>query len=201
MNRETKKIISPDTKRKNRVPPGQFISKSKKWPALHIEPPPEFNPDSWELKITGLVENDISLSYDSLKELPQSQVYADFHCVTTFSILNNLWSGIRTLDIRDIINISPEAKAVMLYAPGKYSTNILIEDFFDDDVILAQGLNGKPLTIEQGFPLRLIVPKLYAYKSIKWVNKIEFLKENKPGYWELRGYHNHADPWKEERFS
>ncbi len=196
-----KKIISPDTKKETRIPPGQFESKSKKWPTLNIEKSPEFDLEKWRLNIGGLVKEKIDLSYNELKGLELTEIYADFHCVTSFSILNCTWVGVQAPEIKKLVSILPEANAVMLYAPGEYSTNLTIDEFFNEDVLLAFQLNGKELTPLQGFPLRLVVPKLYAYKSIKWINRIEFINENAPGYWEKRGYHLHGDPWVEERYS
>ncbi|MCK4666041.1 molybdopterin-dependent oxidoreductase [Candidatus Dependentiae bacterium] len=195
-----KKIISPDTKKENRIPPGQFESRAKKWPTLNIEKPPEFNIEEWRLTIDGLVRKKIELNYNELKNLGLTEIYADFHCVTSFSILNCTWVGVQALEIKKVVSIHPEAKAVMLYAPGKYTTNLTIEEFFNEDVLLAFQLNGKDLTPLQGFPLRLVVPKLYAYKSIKWINRIEFINENTAGYWEEKGYHLHGDPWGEDRY-
>ena len=211
-------IISPDTQRENRVPPGQRLM--DRWPVLHHGPVPRFEPAQWALRIWGLVEPERALSYDEFTALPRVKVFSDIHCVTTWSRLHNLWEGVSTAAIRELTTVLPEAEFVVVHAAGGYTTNLTLEDFFQPDVLLAMqhdplrsGLLGRqhqdplegehdlqPIPPEHGGPIRLVVPRLYFWKSAKWVTGIEFTAEDRPGFWETRGYHNHGDPWKEERY-
>ncbi len=192
-------IISPDTKREVRIPPGQHEDKS--WPVLHAGSVPKTDFPNWNFKIWGLVEEEKELSFKEFMSLPKVKVFSDIHCVTTWSKLNNLWDGISTSTIKEVVNILPEAKYVLVHAHKNFTTNLTLEDFFADDVVLATMHNGKNLTSKHGGPVRLVVPRLYFWKSAKWVTGLEFLSEDKRGFWESNGYHNHGDPWKEERYS
>jgi DMSO/TMAO reductase YedYZ molybdopterin-dependent catalytic subunit len=192
-------IKSPDTARKERVPPGQKLT--EKWPALHYGSVPKIDIAEWRFNIFGLVEKVRQLSYAEFTALPQVQVYSDIHCVTGWSKLDNLWEGVASEGIRKLVNILPEAKFVMVHSTGGFTTNLSLDDFFQPDVLFAIKHNGEPLTKEHGYPLRLVVPRLYFWKSAKWVSGVEFMAEDKRGFWESYGYHNHGDPWKEERYS
>lgn len=192
-------IISEDTKRKNRIPPGQHEVKS--WPVLHAGSVQKIDTSKWKFKICGLVEEEKELNHNEFNSLPISKVFSDIHCVTTWSKLNNLWEGVSTSVIKELVTILPDAKYVMVHASGNFSTNLSTEDFFEDDVLFATKHNDIPLTKGHGGPLRLVVPKLYFWKSAKWVTGVEFMEKDKPGFWESNGYHNRGDPWKEERFS
>ena len=191
-------IKSPDTERAERVPPGQKLT--EKWPALHYGSVPKIDIAQWQFNIFGLVEKERKLSYAEFTALPQVQVFSDIHCVTGWSKLDNLWEGISSGQIRELVRILPEAKFVMVHSAGGFSTNLPLDDFFQPDVLFALKYNGEPLTSEHGYPLRLVVPRLYFWKSAKWVNGVEFMAEDKRGFWESGGYHNHGDPWKEERY-
>jgi len=191
-------IKSPDTERAERVPPGQKLT--EKWPALHYGSVPKIDIAQWQFNIFGLVEKERKLSYAEFTALPQVQVFSDIHCVTGWSKLDNLWEGISSGQIRELVRILPEAKFVMVHSAGGFSTNLPLDDFFQPDVLFALKYNGEPLTREHGYPLRLVVPRLYFWKSAKWVNGVEFMAEDKRGFWESSGYHNHGDPWKEERY-
>jgi len=182
-----------------RVPPGQFLT--DKFPVLTYGPTPRFNPAKWDFRVLGLVEEPITLNYQEFRALPQSQQVSDFHCVTTWSRLDNTWEGVKISDLMKRIKLMPQAEFVIVHCDGGYSANLPLSDFLDDDVMLAHRHDGKDLAPEHGFPLRLIVPKLYGWKSAKWVRALEFSAEDRRGFWEVRGYHNHADPWKEERYS
>ena len=188
-------IISEDTKRKNRIPPGQHEVKS--WPVLHAGSVQKIDTSKWKFKICGLVEEEKELNHNEFNSLPISKVFSDIHCVTTWSKLNNLWEGV----IKELVTILPDAKYVMVHASGNFSTNLSTEYFFEDDVLFATKHNDIPLTKGHGGPLRLVVPKLYFWKSAKWVTGVEFMEKDKPGFWESNGYRNRGDPWKEERFS
>ena len=192
-------IKSPDTERKERVPPGQRLT--EKWPALHEGSVPEIDISKWEFSIFGLVEKERRLSYQEFTALPMVRVFSDIHCVTGWSKLDNLWEGVASEQIKRLVNILPEAKFVMVHSVGGFSTNLSLDDFFQPDVLFALKHNGEPLTEAHGYPLRLVVPRLYFWKSAKWVNGLEFMAEDKRGFWESGGYHNHGDPWKEERYS
>ncbi len=191
-------IISADTKRENRVPPGQRLVKT--WPVLHAGKVPAFDEDGWRFRIFGLVEEEVELTFDQFRSLPQIKVYSDIHCVTGWSMLDMLWEGVGVEEIRKLVSISPQAGYVMVHADVGYTTNLPLEDFFQEDVLFAHGVNGEDLTPEHGYPLRLVVPRLYFWKSAKWANGLEFMKEDRPGFWEGYGYHMHGDPWKEERY-
>ncbi|MBI2288464.1 MAG: sulfite oxidase-like oxidoreductase [Chloroflexi bacterium] len=192
-------IKSPDTERANRIPPGQIIT--EKWPVLHYGSIPRTEASRWTFTISGLVEKQRQLSYAEFIALPQVKVFSDIHCVTTWSKLNNLWEGVSTDAIRQVSRLLPEARFVTVHAFGGFTTNLSVDDFFESDVLFALKYNNKPLPLEHGYPVRLIVPRLYFWKSAKWVTGVQFTKEDIPGFWELHGYHNHGDPWQEERYS
>jgi DMSO/TMAO reductase YedYZ molybdopterin-dependent catalytic subunit len=192
-------IKSPDTERAERVPPGQKLT--EKWPALHYGSIPKIDISEWQFNVFGLVEKERRLSYAEFAALPQVQVYSDIHCVTGWSKLDNLWEGVSSSQIKELVNILPEAKFVMVHSLGGFTTNLSLDDFFQPDVLFALKHNGGTLTKEHGYPLRLVVPRLYFWKSAKWANGVEFMAEDKRGFWESGGYHNHGDPWKEERYS
>lgn len=192
-------IKSPDTERQERVPPGQKLT--DKWPALQYGSVPTIDTSRWTFTISGLVERERKLSYTEFTSLPKVKVFSDIHCVTGWSKLDNLWEGISTGTTRELINILPEAKFVIVRSEGGFTTNLLLDDFFQPDVLFAFKHNSQPLTPQHGFPVRLVVPQLYFWKSTKWVIGVEFTAEDRPGFWESHGYHNHGDPWKEERYS
>jgi DMSO/TMAO reductase YedYZ molybdopterin-dependent catalytic subunit len=191
-------IISPDTQRTVRIPPGQYLT--DKWPVLHYGSVPKIDNSKWTLKIYGLVEQTRSVTYQEFGALPQVKVLADIHCVTTWSKLDNIWEGVSTSEIRNLVNISPAAKFVIIHGTPSFTTNLSLSDFFGTDVLLATRHNNQPITADHGAPVRLVIPRLYFWKSAKWVSGIEFVEKDKPGFWESAGYHNHGDPWKEERY-
>ena len=184
---------------KNRVPPGQKLTTG--FPVLTYGQTPSISTDQWKLKINGWLNEAFEMDWNQFISLPQSKITADFHCVTTWSRLDNLWEGVKTKDLIKLVKLNPKAKFVLAHSYGGYTTNITLDEFLDDDCLLAHHWEGKPLEAEHGGPCRLIIPKLYAWKSAKWVNRIEFLPEDQRGFWESYGYHNHGDPWKEERYS
>ncbi|MEX0991867.1 MAG: sulfite oxidase-like oxidoreductase [Actinomycetota bacterium] len=182
-----------------RIPPGNHLVKS--WPVLHYGTIPKFDPASWDLNIFGLVENPVTLSYDELKALPNADVQADMHCVTTWSTLDNTWTGVTFRTLMDLAKPSSDAGWVIAHCEHGYTSNLSLEAMSGDDVLVAWGHDRDDLTPEHGFPLRLVVPKRYAWKSAKWLRGLEFTDHNRRGFWEVRGYHTHADPWVEERYS
>lgn len=183
------------------LPPGQYIPRTL--PVLHYGPVPVFNPGSWDLRIFGATTSaeDALLSWQDVGKLPVREAVADFHCVTKFSVPGVCWAGIPAAAL---LQLHPPAAAVthvMIWAEFGYSANIRISDFAAEDTLLATQRDGVALTPEHGYPLRLVVPRLYAWKSVKWVRAIEYMTVDRRGFWEERGYHNMADPWREQRYS
>ena len=194
-----KTVISPDMAREKRVPPGQHTTEG--WPVLHHGEVPELKTSEWTLRVWGLVEGEKTLSYDDFSALPRVKVRSDIHCVTTWSKLDNLWDGVSTSVLKDCITVKKEAKFVLVHGWGGFTTNLPIDDFFADDALFATHHDGEPLTAEHGAPVRLVIPRLYFWKSAKWVTGVEFIEKDKPGFWEQNGYHRRGDPWEEERHS
>lgn len=192
------KILKPGDL-SHRVPPGQYLT--TKFPVLTYGPVPRFNPQTWDFQVFGEVEEPLRLSYAEFRALPRSKQVADFHCVTTWSRLDNVWEGVMVSDLMKMVKLKPGVRFVLVHCDGGYTTNLPLENFLDHDVMLADRHDGEDLSPDHGFPLRLVVPKLYAWKSAKWVRGIEFLSQDHRGFWEVRGYHNRADPWLEERYS
>jgi len=182
-----------------RVPPNQRLTRG--WPVLHASPVPKFNPAVWSFRVWGEVSNESELTWDEFRALPTATVHSDFHCVTGWSKLDNDWEGISFTEIAGRAKPKPSATHVLVHAEYGYTANLPLETLMDDDVLFAWSHNGEPLEPEHGGPLRLVVPQLYAWKSAKWVRGVRFLDHDERGYWEVRGYHNHADPWREERYS
>jgi DMSO/TMAO reductase YedYZ molybdopterin-dependent catalytic subunit len=183
---------------KNRLPAGQYLT--KKWPILSYERTPRQLPPDWRLKITGLVETPFELTWEEFLALPHTTLTADFHCVTTWSRYDNTWEGIHIQEILQRARPLPNATFVMAHSWTGYTTNMPLSDLDADDVLIAIKHDDKELEADHGGPVRLIVPRLYAYKSAKWLTGLEFMEHDRPGFWEQRGYHNHADPWQEERY-
>lgn len=192
-------VRSPDTERQNRIPPGQRLVTT--WPVLHYGPVPRIDRAKWRLVISGLVAKERSLSWEEFISLPRVRVLSDVHCVTGWSRLDNLWEGVSTGTLKELVDILPAAKFVIVHAAGGFTTNLSLEDFFACDVLFALKHDGRELPPEHGGPVRLVVPRLYFWKSAKWVTGVEFTAEDRPGFWESAGYHNRGDPWKEERYS
>ena len=188
---------APDQGLGDRVPPGQFLS--EKFPILTYGSTPEINLGTWKFRIVGLVEQEVELDWEQFTKLTWTTVTEDFHCVTQWSSLDNTWEGVTFPDLIALAQPKPEAKFVMAHCFGGYSTNLPLEVAMEEG-ILAHKQNGEPIGEGHGWPLRLIIPSRYAWKSAKWLNGIELLAEDAPGFWEQRGYHNNGDPWKEERF-
>lgn len=197
MNKNTL-ITSPDVKRKNRVPPGQTLTDD--FPVLHYGTVPDIDITKWNFTISGLVEKEKVLNYEEFKSLPEIKVHADIHCVTGWSKLDTYWEGVSTRVLQDLVDIKPEAKFVLVHGAKGFTTNLSLKDFFSNDVLFALKFNDKVITLDHGFPVRLVVPRLYFWKSAKWVTGVEFLGKEKLGFWETHGYHAHGDPWKEERY-
>lgn len=192
-------IISPDTRRVNRVPPGQ--SRTKKWPVLDAFGTPKVDLENWRFRVEGLVENAQTWTLDEFLRLPAVKVYADFHCVTRWSRLDNVWTGVSSRHLAEICGVKPEAKFVIAVAHDKdrngnnWTTNMPIEYFMNEDSLVAFAHDGKPILPDHGGPVRLIVPQLYAWKSAKWIKGLIFSEQDAPGYWERGGYHLRGVPW------
>jgi len=195
---EEKIIRSPDVERVNRVPPGQRLT--EKWPVLQHGGVPKIDVSKWTFSIRGLVDKERKLNYEEFLVLPRVTVLSDVHCVTGWSRLDNTWEGVSTQVIKELVKILPEAKFVIVHGAGGFTTNLSVDDFFGSDVLFAVKHNGEPLMPEHGYPLRLVVPRLYFWKSAKWVEGVEFTAKDRRGFWESQGYHNRGDPWKEERY-
>jgi len=193
-------VVSPDTFRLNRIPPNQ--SRTKKWPILDAGGAPSIVQERWTLSIRGLVAQPISWSWQQIQALPKLRVFADFHCVTRWSRLGNVWEGVSTRTLLELAGGAlPDAKFVLAHGyDSGYTTNLPLEEFLAEDALVAFLHDGLPLSLEHGGPARLIVPRLYAWKSVKWVQSLELLAQDQAGFWERNGYHMHGDPWKEERF-
>lgn len=181
-----------------RLPPGQYLT--KKWPVLSYESTPKFDAEKYRFKVWGAVAEPFELTWDELQALPRTQLTTDIHCVTTWSRFDNSWEGVSIREILQRAKPLPEAKYVVEHSTTGYTTNLPLADLDDDDVMIVFKHDGEDLEPEHGGPVRMLVPKLYFYKSAKWLSGLEFLTDDKPGFWEIRGYHNHADPWKEERY-
>jgi DMSO/TMAO reductase YedYZ molybdopterin-dependent catalytic subunit len=180
-----------------RVPPGQYLTEG--FPVLTVGPDPDFDLSAWDFKLYGEVEDELELSWDELQALPQTDVKTDIHCVTRWSKLDTSWRGVRVRDLLEKARLRPEGKFVMAYSDGGYTTNLPLDVVMDDDVLVAHTYDGRPLEPDHGAPLRLLVPKRYFWKSAKFLRRIEVMSEDRMGFWELNGYHNDADPWKEQR--
>lgn len=192
-------IISPDTRRPQRLPPGQ--SRTRKWPVLDAHGPPQVSLDRWRLRVFGAVARPLEYTWEQFRALPRVKVFSDFHCVTRWSRLGNLWEGVATQLVLEESQPLAEARFVILHGLDQgWTTNLPLADFAASDAVLAMEHDGAPLDLAHGGPVRAIVPQLYAWKSAKWLCGIELAAQDRPGYWEQGGYHNHGDPWREQRF-
>lgn len=184
----------------SRVPPNQRVTDN--FYTLTAEDVPTVDTGSFVFRFWGAVRNPVEVTWQDLMALPRVERTADFHCVTGWSMLGTTWGGIGVRDLLAAVHVEPvpEARFVMAHSVTEYTTNLPLEDLLADDTMLAWEWQGAPLPAEHGGPLRLLVPSLYAWKDAKWVNGLEFMPEDRPGFWEERGYHMHGDPWKEERY-
>ena len=183
-----------------RVPPGQTLTAPDRWPLLHFGPVPKTDLARWDFRVFGLVERELTLRYDDLWALPQKEIVADIHCVTGWSRLNDRWTGVAIQEILQRCRSRLEVTHVMAHCEFGYTTSVPLNVLDDEDVMLCYGWNGHDLTPDHGFPLRLLVPKKYFWKSAKWLRGLEFMPANRLGFWEQRGYHDDGDPWLEQRF-
>jgi DMSO/TMAO reductase YedYZ molybdopterin-dependent catalytic subunit len=192
----TGKIARPDAQR---LPPGQHLTKD--WPVLDLGVVPEIPRERWHLDVHGAVEQPIFWDFAQFTVQARSTITSDIHCVTTWSRYDNQWEGLLSRDLLTACRPRQDARFVVMHSYDGYTTNLALEDFAAEDAVLAHRWSGQPLTAEHGGPVRLVVPHLYFWKSAKWLQAIEFLSADAPGYWEVRGYHNRGDPWLEQRYS
>jgi DMSO/TMAO reductase YedYZ molybdopterin-dependent catalytic subunit len=193
-----------------RLPPGQVLT--DKFPVLHYGPVPAFDPDTWDFKVWGEVETPLRLTWAEFNQLPRTKITMDLHCVTRWSKFDTIWEGVlvKTLFDQGLIKINPEAKFVLQHAEHGFTANLPLEIVLSENFLLATHFNNAPITPDHGYPLRGVVGAIplrkdlkdvYLWKGAKWLRGLEFIKEDKPGFWEEAGYHNDADVWKEERFA
>jgi DMSO/TMAO reductase YedYZ molybdopterin-dependent catalytic subunit len=181
-----------------RLPPGQ--RRVENWPVLDLGVQPDVPTAAWRLTIDGLVDNPVAWDWPTFRAQPAFTDVSDIHCVTAWSRFDNAWEGVSAKHVLDLVRPKPEAHFLVFHSYDDYTTNLPLADFDDDDVLLAHSWQGRPLAREHGGPVRAIVPKLYFWKSAKWLRRIEFVAGDRPGFWEERGYHDHGDPWTEERY-
>jgi DMSO/TMAO reductase YedYZ molybdopterin-dependent catalytic subunit len=192
---------SPDVARAERLPPRQVLT--RKWPVLHYGNTPAFDRQRWRFHIFGLVAASWECTYDEFQALPRARVRADMHCVTRWSKLDNVWEGVATRTVLGQVTVQPQARFVLVHAEHGFSTNLPLADLLGEDCLFAWRHNGQDLEPDHGYPLRLVVPRLYAWKSAKWVRGLELMEHDRPGFWEAwehGGYHMRGDPWREQRF-
>ena len=182
-----------------RLPPGQHLTRD--WPVLDLGLAPNISRQRWRLDVYGAVEQPVFWDFETFMAQPQTRSVSDIHCVTTWSRYDNQWQGLAVRDLLTACRPNGDASHVVLHCHDGYTANLALEDFAAEDAILVHSWSGAPLEQEHGGPARLVVPHLYFWKSAKWLQSIEFLAEDAPGYWEVRGYHNRGDPWAEQRYS
>lgn len=181
------------------VPPGQHVTDG--FPILHVGDVPPIDPATWRLRVFGLVEEPFELSFDELRALPATEWRGDIHCVTRWSKQNTYWVGVKFADLLARAKPHSSATHVVQHADNDYTTNLPLAEMTGDDVLVAYEFDGRPIEPIHGGPVRMLVPKKYFWKSAKWLHGIELLDHDQKGFWEVRGYNNDADPWKEERYS
>jgi DMSO/TMAO reductase YedYZ molybdopterin-dependent catalytic subunit len=194
-------IVSADVSRTQRIPPGQ--SRTKKWPVLDASGPPRIDLATWKFRIFGMVRQPVELSWNEFLALPHVRVFSDFHCVTRWSRLGNVWEGVSTRTLLELAG-GPSDGAAFALAHGYdrgFTTNLPLPDLLSEDALVARNHDGEPISTDHGGPARLVVPLLYAWKSAKWISGIELLPADKAGFWESNGYHMRGDPWAEERYN
>ncbi|SDN70707.1 molybdopterin-dependent oxidoreductase [Actinacidiphila guanduensis] len=190
-----------DEHREEGLPPGQRPQRG--WPVTHYGPVPRFRPDRWDFRVFGATADGgrTAWNHEEFSALPYATVIADFHCVTRFSMRGMEWGGIAAATVAKLAPPADDVTHVMVWAEYGFSANLRLSDFLDPQTVFATHESGQPLTAEHGFPARLVVPHLYAWKGPKWVRGIEYMTTDRRGFWEERGYHNLADPWQEQRFT
>ena len=182
-----------------RLPPGQYAT--DRFPVLHVGDVPRYADDlsDWDLRLTGLVDAPTTLGFDELRALPTAEETFDIHCVTKWSKFDTRWTGVRLTTLMDLAGVQPEATHLIEHAEHGYTTNLPLADVRRDDVLVAWAFDGEPLDPEHGYPVRLVLPHRYFWKSAKWLRALEFAATDRPGFWERNGYHNDGDPFREQR--
>lgn len=183
----------------SRLPPGQYAT--DRFPVLHVGDVPRYADDlsDWDLRLTGLVDAPITLTFDELQALPTVEETFDIHCVTKWSKFDTRWTGVRLTTLMELAGVQPAATHLIEHAEHGYTTNLPLDDVRRDDVLVAWAFDGEPLEPEHGHPVRLVAPHRYFWKSAKWLRALEFADADRPGFWERNGYHNDADPFREQR--
>jgi DMSO/TMAO reductase YedYZ molybdopterin-dependent catalytic subunit len=194
-----RKELEINAKQEGRLPPGQSLT--LKWPVLHTGSIPHFDPQTWDFRISGEVESPVRLTWSEFRALPQAEVTSDFHCVTRWSRLDNRWKGVLFTEVLKLCKPKMAAAFTLILAEEGYTANVPLEEVMRPSVLFAFEHDGAPLAPEHGGPLRLVVPHLYGWKSVKWVRGFELLDHDSLGFWERNGYHAHGDPWREQRYS
>ncbi len=189
----------PSDEQKRRLPPGQYLT--EKWPVLHYGSVPRVDLATWDFTLWGEVERPLTLTWGEFQALPRRRVRCDIHCVTRWSKLDAEFEGVAMRTILDLVRPTPAARFVVAQCEQGYTTNLPLDALSDDDVLLVDTYGREPLEPDHGWPLRLVVPKRYFWKSAKWIRGLQFLGHDLPGFWERYGYHNEGDPWLEQRFS
>lgn len=188
----------PGDPSRDRLPPGQ--RRVRDWPVLDLGDQPAIRPEAFRLDVNGAVQNRLRLGLDDLLRLPQAESLSDIHCVTQWSRYDNRWRGVAARTLLALAGPLETARHVVLHASDGYTTNVRLDQFDQPDVFLVHEWEGRPLTREHGGPVRALIPRLYFWKSAKWICRIELAAADRPGFWERNGYHNNADPWAEERY-
>ena len=194
-----RKALEQKMKSEGRLPPGQSLT--LKWPVLHYGSVPRFDPERWDFRVYGAIDAPVRWTWSEFNALPKVKRHSDFHCVTRWSRFDNDWEGVAFREVLERVKLKAGARYVLVHAEQGFTANVPLADLDREEVLLATHHDGQPLSPEHGYPLRLIVPHLYAWKSVKWVRGIEFLVQDAPGFWEQNGYHMYGDPWREQRFS
>ena len=182
-----------------RLPPGQYLT--EKWPVLHAGSVPKVDLATWDLTVTGEVERDLTLTWEQLLELPSREVTVDIHCVTRWSRFDTTFKGVHWSELAKLVSPKPSARFVIAHAEQGFTSNMPIDAIEDENALIAYEADGEPLTPDHGWPVRLVVPSRYFWKSAKWLRGLELRSTDEPGFWERYGYHNDANYWREERYS
>ena len=182
-----------------RLPPGQY-DVGAGWPVLTAEATPRIEPESWSVRVDGLVDEPTTWTWDEVHRLPSSSYRGDIHCVTTWTKLDTEFAGVSVDSLLAAVRPQPEARFVMAHSSTGYTTNLPLADISGEKAWIVWDVGGKPLTAEHGGPVRLLVPHLYFWKSAKWISRLELTAQDRPGFWESNGYHDRGDPWREQRY-
>ena len=181
-----------------RLPPGQYLT--EKWPVLHAGSVPQTDLATWDFKVFGEVDNPVTLSWDELQALPSKEIELDIHCVTRWSRFDARFRGVHWSELAKLSGPKPSGRYVVAHAEQGFTANVPLRALEDENALIAYEADGEPLTPDHGWPLRLVIPSKYFWKSAKWLRGIELAERDQPGFWERYGYHNDADPWREERY-